>query len=521
MLIHQFLEHSAYQFPDKKAVWFNNSWMTYSQIEERANCLANCLIGNDVEPGDRVAILNDNSFNYVISYYAVLKTGAITVELNTEYGSDDIKFLINDCDAKAIIIQKKYLEILRKIIKDVTSVHVIISDDPNPNLNDNDISYQDLTQIFSQYGRDFAAQEVTDNDIASIVYTSGSTGTPKGVVLSHRNVVSNTMSIVEYLQLTCEDRIMVILPFFYVYGKSLLNTHFYSGGSVVIDNRFVFPNAILDTMQKTNCTGFAGVPSTFSILLNKSAIHNFTFPNLRYLTQAGGAMAPAVQKKVATTFHPASLIIMYGATEASARLSYVPPHALARKWGSIGRAIPDVELFVANKRGNRLPPGEIGEIVAKGPNIMQGYWRDEAETAKVLKNGLYFTGDLGKADNEGYLYVVGRKKDMIKVGANRISPKEIEEKLLENPQIHEVAVIGVEDEILGEAIKTFIVLQDSNNGFGPKEILGYCKNRLPPFKVPKYIEIVESLPKNSSGKILKHKLVRNSSPKQSGNREPA
>ena len=180
-----------------------------------------------------------------------------------------------------------------------------------------------------------------------------------------------------------------------------------------------------------------------------------------------------------------------------------------------------MELFVADQQGKRLPPGEIGEIVAKGPNIMQGYWRDEAETAKVLKNGLYFTGDLGKMDDEGYLYVVGRKKDMIKVGANRISPKEIEEKLLENSRIHEAAVVGVEDEILGEAIKAFIVLRDSNREFSQNEILGYCKKRLPPFKVPKYIEIVESLPKNSSGKVLKHKLAWNPSLQKSENRELA
>lgn len=505
MLIHRFLEDSVQRFPDKQAVWFKNSWIAYCEVESKANSLANFLVENGVERGDRVAILLENSFNYVISYYGVLKTGAITVELNTENDVDNLKFLLNDCGAKVLIVQKKFLSLINKIAADIPSLKAILSDSTPGGGNPNSQIHIEFEPIFKSYSTNFNRRKVIDIDIASIVYTSGSTGTPKGVVLSHLNIVANTRSIVEYLKISPEDKIMVILPFFYVYGKSLLNTHFYSGGSVVIDNRFAFPNAILDTMKKTDCTGFAGVPSTFSILLNSSSIHKWVFPSLRYVTQAGGAMAPAIQKKVAQIFNPAKLYVMYGATEASARLSYLSPDVLNKKWGSIGKAIPNVELFVADDSGIPLPPNEKGEIVARGSNIMQGYWRDEEETSKVLREGLYFTGDLGRMDEEGYIYVVGRKKDMIKVGANRISPKEIEEKLLEISQIHEIAVIGVEDEVLGEAIKAFIVLRNSNN-FGRDEILSYCKKRLPPYKVPKYIEIVDSLPKNSSGKILKQKL---------------
>lgn len=510
MLINEFLEESARKFPDKNAVGYKQRWMTYSEIESNANSLANFLIENGVERGDRVAILLENSFYYVISYYGALKTGAITVELNTENEVNNLRFLLNDCDAKVLLVQRKFLLLVNKIAADIPSLKTILCDSTPDEKNRNPQFYIEFEQIFNNYGTNFPKRNVIDIDIASIVYTSGSTGTPKGVVLSHLNIVANTRSIVKYLEITSQDRIMVILPFFYVYGKSLLNTHFYSGGSVVIDNRFAFPNAILETMKKTDCTGFAGVPSTFSILLNSSSIHKWDFPSLRYVTQAGGAMAPAIQKKVAQVFYPAQLYIMYGATEASARLSYLSPDVLGKKWGSIGKAIPNVELFVADDFGKPLPPNEKGEIVARGSNIMQGYWRDEDETSKVLKEGLYFTGDLGKMDEQGYVYVVGRKKDMIKVGANRISPKEIEEKLLENLQIHEIAVIGVEDEILGEAIKAFIVLRNSNKNFGHDEILNYCKKRLPQYKVPKYIEIVNSLPKNSSGKILKQKLKNQS-----------
>jgi long-chain acyl-CoA synthetase len=218
-------------------------------------------------------------------------------------------------------------------------------------------------------------------------------------------------------------------------------------------------------------------------------------------------MAPAIQKKVAKIFHPAKLYIMYGATEASARLSYLDPNDLPRKWGSIGKAIPNVELFIADDKGNQLAPGSEGEIVARGANIMNGYWNDAKETAKVLKNGLYYTGDIGVMDEEGYLYVVGRSKDMIKVGGNRVSAKEIEEVLYAHTDISEVAVIGVDDDILGEAIKAFVVLKNGRirNGAN-KMIMNFLKEHLAPYKLPKFIEYRDSLPKNESGKIQKLKL---------------
>ncbi|MCP4711155.1 MAG: AMP-binding protein, partial [Planctomycetes bacterium] len=215
------------------------------------------------------------------------------------------------------------------------------------------------------------------------------------------------------MKLTSSDRVMVVLPFYYIYGKSLLNTHFLVGGSVVLDNRFAFPQVILETMEKTQVTGFSGVPSTFMILLNKSTVRNCRFESLRYITQAGGAMAPSVQKEVADVFAPAQLFVMYGATEASARLSYVDPDILPQKWGSIGKAITNTDLFVADESGQPLGPNQVGEIVARGANIMSGYWNDPVGTSKVLKNGLYYSGDLGKVDDDGYLYVVGRSRDII------------------------------------------------------------------------------------------------------------
>ena len=343
--------------------------------------------------------------------------------------------------------------------------------------------------------------------MASIVYTSGSTGKPRGAVLSHLNIVSNTRSIVEYLRLTADDRILAVLPFYYIYGKSLLNTHFSVGGSVVIDNRFLYPNVILQTMQDQEVTGFAGVPSTFTILLNRSNLRDRKFPKLRYVTQAGGAMAPSVQKDVADAFSPAQLYVMYGATEASARLSYLDPGDLSRKWGSIGKAIPNVELFVADESGRPLGPGEQGEIVARGSNIMSGYWGHPEETRKVLRHGLYFTGDIGVTDEEGFTFVVGRTKDMIKIGGNRVSAKEIEEAIQEHPSVIEVAVVGVADDVLGEAPKAFVVAQEGSQARIQAEMVEFLRDRLAFFKIPKSLEFRDALPKNESGKIQKLKLT--------------
>jgi acyl-CoA synthetase (AMP-forming)/AMP-acid ligase II len=505
--VNHFLSNSANSFPDKKAVWYKDNWLTYYEIESLSNKLSNYLKERGITRGDRISILLENSFDYIIAYYAILKAGAITVALNTETKKDGLVYLLNDSESKAIITQKKYSKELLPTLNITPYLKEVIIEQNN--LNDyNKIGHCNticLSEVYKNTNDSYPETRSIDIDIASIVYTSGSTGKPKGVILTHQNIVANTNSIVDYLKLISKDRIMVVLPFYYIYGKSLLNTHFSVGGSIVIDNRFAFPNVILETMKKNQITGFSGVPSTFMILLNKSSIRDYKFESLRYVTQAGGAMAPVIQKDVAKIFSPAKIFIMYGATEASARLSYLKPEDLDKKWGSIGKAIPNVDLFIADDIGNPLPPNQEGQIVARGSNIMQGYWKDLNETNKVLKNGLYYTGDIGKMDKDGFLYVVGRKKDMIKVGGERISAKSVEEALLEMKEVNEVAVIGVEDELLGEAIKAYIVPMEGIT-LDAQKIQKFCKKKLPQFKIPKYIHFLTSLPKNKSGKVLKNNL---------------
>jgi len=507
MQIHNFLENSVQTHPEKPAVWFKNEWMNYGDIESLSNKVANYLIESGLRRGDRVALLFENSFDYVICYYAILKAGCVTVALNTETTTESLVYFINDSGARAILGQRKFSKFIVPALENTPELEHVIVDQDDLSVFE-EIAHCHQARLHDIYEESIDKTPVVrsiDIDLASLVYTSGSTGKPKGVTLTHQNVVSNTMSITEYLKLSSSDRIMVVLPFYYIYGKSLLNTHFYAGGSVVIDNRFAFPNTVLDTMKKTNVTGFSGVPSTFMILLSRSTLNEQKFPSLRYITQAGGAMAANIQKKVVKEFAPAKLYIMYGATEASARLSYLMPDELTSKWGSIGKAIPNVDLFIADEMGQPKPANIEGEIVARGSNIMQGYWNDLDGTKKVLRNGLYYTGDIGYMDEEGFLFVIGRTKDIIKVGGERVSAKEIEEAILQLKNVREVAVIGIADEILGEAAKAYVALQ-SANGMSEIDIKAHCKKKLPLYKNPKFVEIIDDLPKNKSGKILKNKL---------------
>jgi long-chain acyl-CoA synthetase len=516
-MVHSFLEDSARLFPGKNALFAFGKWHTYRELDEQANRLARFLLKQGLAKGDRVGLFIENSAEYVISYYGILKAGGTTVALNTESTAEDVSYVVSDCGIRYLIVSQKLLSRMlpspegqaasQSFSRPAALEGVFAWFPPGSSLPGvPGVTTVCLPDACGAESSESPGVRTIDLDAASIVYTSGSTGKPRGAVLSHLNIVANTRSIVEYLRLTPEDRILVVLPFYYIYGKSLLNTHFAVGGSVVVDNRFLYPNVILQTMQEQEVTGFAGVPSTFTILLGRSNVRSREFPKLRYLTQAGGAMAPPVQKEVAETFAPASLFIMYGATEASARLSYLSPEDLPRKWGSIGKAIPNVELFVADKEGRPLPIGKEGEIVARGSNIMSGYWNHPEEAAKVLRNGLYYTGDIGRSDGEGFLYVVGRSKDMIKIGGNRVSAKEIEEALHEHPAVAEAAVIGVPDDVLGEAPKAFVVIKDPFKKDIVEQLPGFLQSHLALYKIPKLYEIRDSLPKTDSGKILKRKL---------------
>jgi acyl-coenzyme A synthetase/AMP-(fatty) acid ligase len=297
----------------------------------------------------------------------------------------------------------------------------------------------------------------------------------------------------------------VILPFFYSYGNSLLLTHIYVGGTLVVADQFVYLNKLVELMVREGVTGFSGVPSSYAMLLRKSVLPKTKFETLRYVTCAGGALAKSFIEELQACLPHTELYIMYGQTEASARLSYLAPIDLPRKTGSIGKGIPGVVLKVLNRNGIEVAPGEVGEVVAQGENIMQGYWNNPDATLKVLKGRQLYTGDLATVDDDGFIYILGRQSDLIKSGSYRIHPGEIEEILNAHPCVVESVVVGVEDKILGEAITAYVIIRPSYT-LTPSDLLQFAREFLPSYKMPKKVFFVEHLPKTASGKIRRNIL---------------
>jgi amino acid adenylation domain-containing protein len=515
-LTHDFLRHSAERSPDAVAIIDAAGSVTYAALDAQANRVAHALAAAGVRRGDRVVLGLENSRDFVSSYFGALKAGAVAVPVPADH-SGRLEYVLRDCTPVVAVLDYALSRnaipaiaesSLRAVFIRTASSAVTLPASYGP------VAVTTLRDALSAAPDSAPSVPMVDLDLAAIIYTSGSTGTPRGVMLSHLNIRSNTESIVSYLSLTAADRMMVVLPFHYVYGLSLLHTHVYAGGSVVIDNRFAFPNVVLKAIQQHEVTGFAGVPSTFAILLSRSAIAKMTFPTLRYVTQAGGALAPARLLEWQRAMPGVPFFVMYGATEASARLSYLEPAQLGARLGSLGRAIPNVELLLLRDDGQPAAAGEVGEIVARGSNIARGYWNRPEETREAFGPLGYRTGDLARADADGYLYLVGRRHDMIKVGGYRVSAREIEDVLHEHAAIHEAAVIGAPHDVLGEAPIAFVAMREAMSA-GAEELLAFCRSRLPEYRVPARIEILDELPKNGSGKIDKGAL------RQTGNREPA
>ena len=299
---------------------------------------------------------------------------------------------------------------------------------------------------------------------------------------------------------------MCVLPFTYSYGASVLHTHLYRGASLVLENSLMYPHRVLERMAEEEVTSLAGVPATFYLLLKRTDLEQYDLSSLRYVTQAGGAMDGARIARFRAAVPHADFVVMYGQTEATARLTYLPPEELDRRSGSVGRPLRGVEVQVRGEDGEVVPHGTVGEVCARGPSTMLGYWADPEGTSAVLRDGWLHTADLGFVDDEGYLYLRGRTRGMIKSGAYRIAPAEIEEVIRDIPGVDEVAVIGVEDELLGEVVKACVVSRSGEDRILRQRIQHACRERLARFKVPKVVQFYDALPRTGSGKVRKHLL---------------
>ena len=506
--LHRLLESAADRRGDAIGLVHGERQWTWAELEEQANRLANLLLARGLAVGDRVGLLADNGVGYVAGYYGILKAGGCVVALNSANRAESHRRLLADSGARALVTEAAQVRRdLPQIIHDLPDLERVILDRASPQWDLPPRLALHLAADLAAASAARPAAAVGPDDLATILYTSGSTGVPRGVTLLHRNLLANTRQIGAYLDPQPGDRQMVVLPFHYSYGKSLLLTHAAAGACLVVDNRFAYPAAIVETMAVQRATTFAGVPSTYAILASRTDFLERSLPHLRTLTQAGGGMAPVLVRRVRDAFlGRARLFVMYGQTEACARLSWVPPEHLDRKLGSIGLPIPGVELLVRRPDGGECAVDEVGQVVARGPNIMRGYWNDPAETALVLTpQGDLLTGDLGRKDADGYIYLVDRIKNMIKAGANRVSAKEIEDAIAEVPGVEQVCVVGVPDELLGEAIEAHVVPVPGAE-LTDKTILAHLRDRLALFKLPRTIHFRANMPKNSAGKVLKADL---------------
>lgn len=496
------LQAIAQRSPGLPALTWRATRWTYADLLSAIGAVKGALAERHVPRGARVALLLKNSPHYVALYYGTLAAGCIAVPLNAHERSTALARQVEHCGAALLIADCGHPE------WDNLRARVEALPTPTSALG---MTLHDGAEALSQFvcelggsGGDLAIATLAERDVAAIIYTSGTTGRPKGVTLSHGNLAANTAAIREYLNLSAVERGLCVLPFHFSYGNSVLHSHLLSGAHLFVEENFAYPQAVAQRLQHEAITGFAGVPSTFALLLNRCRLQDFDLGALRYITQAGGAMPRSVVERLCRQLPHVQLFMMYGQTEATARLTYLPPARLLDKPGSVGIPIAGVAVDIRHN-GRSAPPHVSGEIHVRGPNVMLGYWNDPAATAQALHEGWLNTGDLGHRDEDGYLYIEGRSVEMIKVGAFRIAPQEIEEVIGALPGVEEVAVTGIADEVLGQAVKAVIVARAGEH-IDARAIKAHCRERLATYKIPKVLEFVAELPRTCSGKVQRYKL---------------
>ena len=502
----EWLAESCRRYPSSEAVIQADRRLTYQQLWNEVLRVAHYLRESGLQKEDRVALLLDNSPEYIAAYYGVLAAGGAVVALNTAVKAPEISNWLRHSGAKYLFADASHPE-LKSVSEECGSelqVILVSAGGEDGHIYSNSVVWDALPVSVDNALPETVSH--SDDDLAAIIYTSGTTGDPKGVMLCHGNLRSNMASILDYLKLSEKDSIVNVLPFYYSYGNSVLHTHLAVGGCLVLENSLMYPHQVVQKMVDERVSGFSGVPSTFALLLSRVQLSDYDLSSLRYLTQAGGPMSPAHIKRLKSLLPESDLIIMYGQTEASARLTYLPAEKLEQKLGSAGIPIPGVNIEIRDEHGQPVPRNTVGEIYATGKNLMKGYWKNPQATKKVLVDGWLKTGDIALMDDDGYIFIQGRNSDMIKAGANRISPKEIEEAILELDEVAEVVVVGIADEILGEAIKAVIVKRKDAE-LDRRRVLSHCRSRLATYKIPKHVEFSESLPKTASGKIKRYMLV--------------
>lgn len=462
---------------------------TYADLRRAVALQTRQLLDWDLAPGSRVALLGANSVFWAASYLAIMRAGHTAVPFAPVLTADDILGKVAHVGCETLLVDERLSRRFAAVTEGMKRTHGSAA----------------VRELLSGDAEPALPETRPAADQAVLVFTSGTTSRPRAVCVGHDNLLANVASIVEYLGLRRDDRMLVVLPFSYCFGASLLHTHLAVGASLRICETQAFPETIVEAIADDECTGFAGVPSSYQMLLRSSSFESRPLPSLRHLQQAGGRLPNAQIQRVVTAQPQARMFVMYGQTEATSRLAYLPPELIDSKVGSVGRAIPGVTLRISDESGADVPTGVVGEIRARGANVTKGYWRDPAATAEKYVDGELRTGDLGRMDEDGFLYVVDRRDDFIKSWGYRVSSHEIEDAVLELSGVAGAAAVGRPDPEAGEAVVLFVNLRPDTE-LSVAEIERHLRSRLAKHLIPHEIRLLDQLPLNQNGKVVKTAL---------------
>ena len=516
MLVHELLLESAHYNSDGQALALKSDTMSYGELASLTDAFAHAVVRADLGPSDRVAIYLPKTFETVISFFGAARAGGVFVPVNPLLKPAQVAYILQDCNVRVLITSGERLAQLADVLRHCSDLHTVVATGTGGGAapDHGHVNVIGWDEFLGAGGATVRRRRI-DTDMAAILYTSGSTGNPKGVVLSHRNIVAGAQSVASDLDNTSSDRLLAVLPFSFDYGFSQLTTAFLKGATVVMMD-YLLPRDVIRATGKHAITGLAGVPPLWNQLC-KLDWPESARESLRYITNSGGAMPTATLAALRERLPNTRPYLMYGLTEAF-RSTYLPPEEIDRRPTSMGKAIPNAEILVVREDGAACAAGEPGELVHRGALVSLGYWNDKERTQQrfrpapgqpdgiVLQELAVWSGDTVKLDEEGFLYFIGRKDDMIKTSGYRISPTEIEEVVYASGHVSEVAALGISHPDLGQAI-VLVAVPPPGASANDDSVLAHCREQLPNFMIPSQIVWREKLPRNPNGKIDRKSLT--------------
>jgi fatty-acyl-CoA synthase len=501
MIVRDYLEKQAIERPNKVAILFKDEKITFSDLNTFSNRIANRLLNVGVKKGDRVVLLFQNCPEFCVAYFAILKIGAIAVALDFRLSPAEMEPIFQEAEVSAIITSVRQKVFIDRVLKTVPTLqHIIVTGAEGEDIRD----WHSYEEIIEKESSEKISIPLQEEDESLYLYTSGTTGRPKGVVLTNDHLTYFPETLHHAVLMSEQDTHGLVLPISHITGPSILNLMVESGMSVsVIDE--MKPKKILDAIQNHRITFFFASPPIFQLILNIPHWQRYDCSSLRAIAMMGTVVPEQLMKEFAERYPHLQPLQGYGATETSPLLTHTHLKDAPRKMASAGKAAPRAELKIIAQDGKEVEVGQIGEIIARGPQIMKGYFKDPKATAKKIKDGWYHSGDLGRFDEDGYLYVLGRADDMVISGGLNVYPSEVETVLLNHPKVQEAAVVGIPDPRRGQVLRAIVVLKHDETATH-REILSFCKERLASFKIPRQLEFKDFLPKSRTGKIAKRQL---------------